>query len=264
MNSSRKYVYPLLILVVTTGFYFFEDYIEKKPTIDPIIKKQSFFYLPTSTTNTIIVHDNYSLSYSEANEQAEWVAYELKKSDISRNEFKRPYFIEDKKIKSKSASWRNYKKSGYDKGHLCPAGDRKFSYDAFNETFLTSNISPQEHDFNGGVWNRLEKKVRKWAVKYDGVYVITGGVLKGDLESIGSENVSVPKYFYKIIFDNNMQSPKMIGFLIPHQKSNEQLEKFVVTVDEIEKITGIDFFPKLEDAIETKLEAAKITKNWMF
>jgi endonuclease G len=125
----------------------------------------------------------------------------LKKQHLRKNDFERPYFVEDRSVKTKSANYRNYKNSGYDRGHLCPAGDRKFSYDAYHETFLTSNISPQNHDFNAGIWNSLEQKVRFWAEKYDGVYVITGGVLKNGLQVIGEEEVSVPQEFYKIVLD---------------------------------------------------------------
>mgnify|MGYP003580214912 CR=1 FL=1 len=100
-------------------------------------------YLPTSTTKQIVKHQYYTLSYNEKFEQAEWVAYELKKEYLKNNDFKRPYFIEDPNVTTGSADWRNYKNSGYDKGHLCPAGDMEFSKDAYNDTFYTSNISPQ-------------------------------------------------------------------------------------------------------------------------
>ena len=105
-------------------------------------KKNDFDYLPTSTTKTIIYHKFYTLSYSEKHEQAEWVAYILNKDQITHVKLKRPYFIQDKQVKSGSADWKNYKKSGYTKGHLLPAGDRKFSKTAYNETFLTSNKEP--------------------------------------------------------------------------------------------------------------------------
>ncbi len=226
--------------------------------------QKAFDFLPTSTTNQIVVHDNYTLSYAEKFEQAEWVAYELKKTDLSNANFERPFFIEDNKVKTRSADWRNYKRSGYDKGHLCPAGDRKFSKSAFDETFLTSNISPQKHDFNDGVWNRLEQKVRYWATKYDGVYVITGGVLENGLATIGKEKVAVPKYFYKVILDTNKGNYKMIGFLVPSVDSDKPLYEFVVSVDEIEKRTGIDFFPKLDDKMEAQLEKSSSYKNWSF
>ena len=231
---------------------------------DTMRTKSSFDFLPSSTTNEIVKHDYYTLSYNEKHEQAEWVAYELKRIYIKNNNFKRPFFIEDPKVKTGSADWRNYKNSGYDKGHLCPAGDMEFSIDGYNDTFFTSNISPQAHDFNSGVWNRLEQKVRYWAEKYDGIYVVTGGVLQDSLETIGKENVSVPKYFYKVLLDISGGEFKMIAFLVPNEDSNKPLYSFVVSVDRIEKMTGIDFFPKLEDKIENHLEKSSDYKSWSF
>ena len=224
----------------------------------------NFDFLPTSSTKQIVKHQYYTLSYNEAHEQAEWVAYELKKDYIKNNNFKRPFFIEDDKVKTGSADWRNYKNSNYDKGHLCPAGDMEFALDAYNETFFTSNISPQVRNFNNGVWNRLEQKVRYWAVKHDGIYVITGGILESSLSKIGKENVSVPKFFYKILLDNSGENLKMIGFLIPNSESDKPLYTFVVSVDYIEKVTGINFFPKLNDNIENQLEKRNDYKNWSF
>lgn len=264
---NRKYIYPALIILVTIGFYYFEENFDGSNTTSEEVNddtKMSFYYLPTSTTGSVITHNHYTLSYAEKHEQAEWVAYHLKREHLSDNEFKRPYFQKDRKVGSTSADWRNYRKSGYDRGHLCPAGDRRFDYDAFEETFKTSNISPQNHQFNSGIWNELEKKVRYWAKKYNGVYVVTGGVLSDDLESIGYEAVSVPKYFYKIVYDHSSDDPKMIAFLMPHEDSDKSLKEFVVSTDEIEKLTGIDFFPKLDDAIENRLEASSSTSGWRF
>lgn len=222
------------------------------------------YYLPASTTQEVIAHQFYTLSYNEKYEQAEWVAYELKKNELSHTNLERPFFIDDPMVETGSASWKNYKHSGYDKGHLCPAADRRFSRAAFDETFYTSNISPQLNDFNAGIWNRLEQKTRYWASKYDGLYVVTGGVLTAGLKTIGKENVAVPKYFYKILLDNSRGEYKTIAFLVPHQDSEKPLYQFVVSIDEIEKMTGIDFFPKLPDAIENKLEKSKDYKGWSF
>lgn len=225
---------------------------------------KSFDYYPTSTSNQIIKHDNYTLSYKEEYEQAEWVAYELKKGRYSNQDYQRPFFIEDPMVKTGSADWRNYKNSGYDKGHLCAAGDMKFSKAAFEETFFTSNISPQDREFNSGIWNRLEQKTRYWANKYDGIYVVTGGVLKDNLETIGKEDVAVPDYFYKVLLNKNNGNYKMIAFLMPNEDSEKGLYEFVVSVDEVEKLTGINFFPKLEDSIENQLEKSSDYKDWSF
>ena len=183
-------------------------------------------------------------------------------ADLTKNEFERPYFIEDKKVKTKSADWRNYKNSGYDRGHLVPAGDRRMSFEAYNETFLTSNISPQDHDFNAGIWNRLEQKVRYWAEKYDGVYVVTGGVLKGKMKTIGEENVSVPNEFYKIVVDFSNGEYKAVAFLIPNKPSSESFYEYAVSIDEVEAKTGIDFFPQLPDSIENNLESMIDLRAW--
>ncbi len=270
MTHSVKYFSALLLIAfILIGCskqkegqnqYILENNVAE--VIEPISDKN--YYLPTSTTGDVIEHDFYTLSYSEEHEQAEWVAYELKKDQLSHTNHERPYFIDDPEAETGSASWRNYKRSGYDKGHLCPAGDRRFSVGAFNETFYTSNISQQLNDFNAGVWNRLEQKTRYWASKYDGVYVVTGGVLTEGLETIGNENVSVPKYFYKILLDRSRGEYKVIAFLVPHEDSEKPINKFVVSIDEIEKMTGINFFPKLPDAIEDKLEKSSDYKGWSF
>ena len=265
--NKRKYIYTLIALAFSIIYYLYDnlDWGEHLADIDNKIEiKKEFNYLPTSTTGTIINHEYYSLSYSEKHEQAEWVAYELTNKHIKKTKHKRPYFIKDKKIKTKSAHYKDYKKSGYDKGHLCPAGDRKFSKEAHDATFIMSNIAPQKHDFNSGVWNRLEQKTRYWANKYKGLYVITGGILEPKLPTIGRNKVAVPKQFYKIIFDYTEPEVKAIAFLFDHKESKKPLYTFVTSIDHIEKITGIDFFPKLPDAIENQLEKSTEYKNWVF
>ncbi len=253
-----------LIMAVLFGLVSAFDLLPEDSKNQKGNQNQPFDFLPSSTTSQIIQHDYYTLSYNEKHEQAEWVAYELKKNYVKSNHFKRPYFIEDPKVKTGSADWRNYKKSGYDKGHLCPAGDMEFEPKAYNDTFFTSNISPQLHDFNAGVWNRLEQKVRYWATKYDGIYVITGGILQPSLQTIGKEEISVPNYFYKILLDNSNGQYRMIAFLVPSKKSDKPIYDFVVSVDSIEKMTGIDFFPKLDDKIENSLEKNSDYKAWSF
>ncbi|WP_431136278.1 DNA/RNA non-specific endonuclease [Psychroserpens mesophilus] len=268
MKKTR--LYSIIAILLLVAIFSYEFVLEDNEILKIVEEGEVFktstndYFLPSSTTGQIVHHEHYSLSYSEPHEQAQWVAYELKKSHLSNTNFKRPYFEIDEAVKTGAAHWRNYKKSGYDKGHLCPAGDRRFSKQAHDETFLTSNISPQNHEFNSGIWNTLEQKVRYWAEKYDGVFVVTGGVLKGNMNTIGDEDVSVPNQFYKVLIDVNTSDIKMIAFLMPHQDSNQPLYKFVVSVDEVEELTGIDFFAQLDDSIENKLEASISYKGWSF
>ncbi|CAM1334060.1 DNA/RNA non-specific endonuclease [Tenacibaculum aestuariivivum] len=267
MSTSKKIKLIVAVIVLVIGYF-----LKQKPDNSLIQATQtsntttanSFNYLPTSTTGVVVKHKGYQLSYNELHEQAEWVAYSLSKNDIVYNNFKRPYFINDPKVSTNSANWRSYKKSGYDKGHLCPAGDKRYSKQAHDETFYTSNITPQKHDFNAGIWNKLEQKTRYWAKKYQYLYIITGGILTNNLKTIGKDKVSVPDEFYKIILDYTQPEIKAIAFLLPHQESKKPLYNFVVSIDFLEQKTGIDFFPELPDAIENKLEASNSYKDWSF
>ena len=153
-NKNRKATYFL-------GCLFFISFLFSCSQNNTKLTEQNnsnFNFLPTSTTSSIVNHKYYTLSYSEKYEQAEWIAYELTEEQIVYTKRKRPYFEQDPKVKTGSADWKNFKNSGYTKGHLLAAADRKFSTEAYNETFLTSNVSPQLYKFNAGVWNRLEEK----------------------------------------------------------------------------------------------------------
>ena len=265
-GSKNKLIYTVLLLLCVVGFWLFENFYtpdtytapEGESTKTGIPK----YFMPSSTTKAIVTHDHFMLSYNETYEQAEWVAYMLKKEHLTYDDRKRPYFIEDPKVKTKSADWRNYKRSGYDRGHLCPAGDRRFTKYAYDETFYTSNISPQNREFNAGIWNELEAKVRQWVKKDKTLFVVTGGVLKDGLDEIGDEDVAVPELFYKIVAKGNPENLKMIAFLMPNKPSNKSIQEFVVKVDRIEKLTGIDFFNELPNPLENKLEKEIKLANW--
>ena len=262
--KSYKPTYFLLFLLILLSFSCNNEQSSKENDENFSIKKDTFNFLPTSTTGQVVHHKYYTLSYNEKYENSEWVAYVLTKKEVSKAQRKRPYFIRDPKVKTRSPSYKDYYPYGYEKGHLVPAADRRFSEEAFDETFYTSNVSPMDHYFNGGIWNDLEKQVRYWAKRYGKLYVITGGVLKPGLERISREQVAVPDYFYKIVFDYNPKHPKMIGFLIKHHDSLVSPKVFAVPVDSIEKITGIDFFPALPDSLENKLEAENKPNQWKF
>ncbi|MBJ6366820.1 DNA/RNA non-specific endonuclease [Snuella sedimenti] len=267
---NKRTLYSILAALIFLGVYSYEYFLNEGEKVADVSEGQVVkantkeYLLPTSTTEQVIHHEGYSLSYSEPYEQPEWVAYQLKKSDLSKANYKRPYFEIDKAVITGAAHWNNYKNSGYDRGHLCPAGDRRYSQSAYEETFLTSNITPQEHRFNSGIWNDLEQQVRYWASKYNDVFVVTGGVLKDGLEVIGKEQVAVPDYFFKVLLATQNGKTNMIAFLMPHKDSDIPLYEFVVPVDEIEKLTGIDFFFQLDDELEYKLETSSNTTSWDF
>lgn len=268
MYSKNRTVYAVLIGICIIGFWLFENFYTPNTYSD---QQSSNFeselpnkYLPSSTKGELVHHNHFSLSYAEAYEQAEWVAYVLKKEHLTYDDRKRPYFIEDPFVTTKSADWRNYKGSGYDRGHLVPAGDRRFTLQAYNETFYTSNISPQNRDFNAGLWNRLEMQIRTWAKRYSIIYVFTGGILTDGLDEIGDEDVAVPNYFYKIIAKENNGNLEVLGFLMEGVEQQKPLQSFLVPVNRIEELTGIDFFYQFETEKQRSFESEVKPKHWKF
>ena len=222
---------------------------------------------PTNTSleplsrGEIVKHTYYTLAYSEADEQAYWVFYHLTPELINGAQSRTDDFRADPSVSTGSASLDDYKGSGYDRGHLCPAADMTLNKTSMSETFYLSNMTPQTHGFNAGVWSRLETKVREWALQYDGLYVVAGGILTEKLGSIGANEVTVPKRFYKVIYD---EKNGMIAFIIPNESSSLTLDKFAVSVDEVEQLTGIDFFSGLDDKTENPLESDVNASNWDF
>jgi endonuclease G len=219
--------------------------------------------LPTSTTGQVVKHTYYVLSYSEVHEQPEWVYYKLTASFVKGAVSRTDDFRPDPMVSTGSAQLYDYKGSGYDRGHLCPAGDMKLSRQAMSETFFMSNMSPQEPSFNRGIWKNLEATVRNWAVQEGEIYVVTGGILSEAKGKIGTNGVTVPGYYYKVVYDPTGDK-KMIALVLPNEKGTRPLQSYVVSVDKVEELTGIDFFPELADDIENRLESSSNASLWSF
>ncbi len=221
--------------------------------------------IPFSEKDTTVVsHTGYTLSYAEDYEVPYWVAYPLTREMVSSQAVERnDSFREDKAIPTGSASLSDYRKSGYDRGHMAPAADFRWSEEAMSDTFLLSNMCPQKHSFNAGIWSDIESAVRSIAYTDEEIYVVTGPVLTdGPYETIGENRVAVPRLFYKVILDYRDPEIKAIGFLIPAENSSEPLSYYAVSVDEVEKVTGIDFFPLLPDEIEDTVERSCQPSLW--
>lgn len=212
--------------------------------------------------NQYVIHKLFSLSYNNTHEQADWVFYlitrEMTHGTATRANDR---FKSDPYVREYTAEPWDYSQSGYDRGHLCPSGDMSIDDFAQAETFYMSNISPQNRAFNRGIWKSLEDKVRKWANIHDSIYVVTGPVLKTGLPQIGNQTmISIPEQYYKIVYSNR-KGGQMIAFLIPNDAcKGHRFTDYIVTVDEIETITGIDFFPGLNK--EAELESKIGNLNW--
>ena len=228
---------------------------------DVIIDKENLALPYASNPDEIIHHTGYSLLYSEEHEQPYWVAYLLTAEEIAGDIDRTDNFRADSDIDTGSASLSDYRGSGYDRGHLAPAADMKWSLEAMKDSFYLSNMSPQAPGFNRGIWKQLEEWVRDQAGQCLELYVATGPVLTdGPYQTIGDNDVAVPKFYYKVLLDYTEPELKAIGFILPNQSSKQPLSVYAVSVDDVEAITGLDFFYLLDDAVEAQLEEANC---WM-
>ena len=221
-------------------------------------------YPEDNLNDTLLRYTGFTISYNADNEQPAWVAYILTRTEVqSGNEVRSENFRPDKNISTGSATLKDYAGSGYDRGHMAPAADMKWSPVAMSESFLLSNMSPQEQGFNRGIWSRLETKVRDWAIKNDSILVITGPVLKGIKKHIGKNHVGVPDYYFKVIADISAPSYKVIAFLLQNRSLNGDIMNYAVTVDSVERMTGYDFFPSMHDkAMHERMEKNIYPRLW--
>jgi len=266
-SKMRKLFLNIVTLIFIGGSVLSQKKVKTETNSIPLnnIKATTIYKLEipkTNSKNIIISHTGYTLLYDETHEQSSWVAYELTNAETNKIYDRTDKFIPDPKVKEGTATDKDYAGSGYDRGHLAPASDMGWSATAMTESFYYSNMSPQTPSFNRGVWKRLEELVRTWAIENNSIYIVTGPVLLAGLNTIGSNKVSVPNYFYKVILDYSEPSIKGIGFIIPNTGSSEPLQQFAVSIDSVEKFTAIDFFPKLADEQEDLIEKTLCIKCW--
>ena len=215
--------------------------------------------------DTLIDRPGYALGYIEYHEQAAFVIYKLTAREaLTKEALRTNRFRSDPEIPTGSATTADYRRLGYDRGHLAPAADMAFSVQTMADSFFMSNMSPQKPAFNRGIWKRLEEQVRQIAIREKAIYVVTGPILpKKKTVTIGANQVTVPTHYYKVIFD--LTPPrKMIGFILPNEGSDRPLEYFAVTVDVVEKATGLDFFSTLPQAVQKRLESTITVSAWDF
>lgn len=214
----------------------------------------------------IIKHDGYTVSYNADYCIANWVAYELTAEEAKSNKAERSNkFVPDPDVKGATAVNEDYSRTGYDRGHLAPAGDMKWSTKAMRESFYFSNICPQKPRLNRGLWKDLEEQCRLWAKEEGQLLIVTGPLIDEDMKRLGKNRVGIPKAFYKAVCYYKDGKYKGIGFILDNSDNLDlSLQLVATTIKSLERATGIDFFPSLPDQEEKEMETWIDWDSWSF
>lgn len=221
--------------------------------------------IPESTTKRpeqIITHAGYTVSYNPEWHIPNWVSYELTRDETEGKLDRSDDFEVDPKVKGVCPSNEDYKRSGYDRGHMAPAADMKWNSTVMKECFYYSNMCPQKHSLNAGRWKTLEEKVRDWAQQDSAIVIVCGPIVDKGYNTIGKARVAVPQRFFKVILAPFLKKPRAIGFIMKNEKEELPLSSYAVSVDRVEKITGLDFFSALPDDVENSIESSNSTYGW--
>jgi endonuclease G len=270
-NAKKQRFISFLAMAVCAGILFANHYLlppaadippdtpRTEERGDPGCDKREIPGMLTGRKEQIIFHEGYTVSYNPDYKIANWVAYELTADEANSKNVKRgDNFIPDPSVAdNETATNEDYKHSGFDRGHLAPAGDMKWSANAMQESFYFSNICPQNRNLNTGIWNVLENQCRKWAAQYGTLLIVTGPVIDDNLRRLGPHHVAIPKIFYKVICIPSPQKPKGIGFLFENKDYGAtSLPPWAVSIDSVELVTGIDFFPSFPAEVQEIMEAS--------
>lgn len=249
-------------------------------------EKDALPQTPGSITSQVIRHRAYSTSYNADYKIPNWSFYELLATETEGRLPRSDEFQPDPSIPSRESSQlTDYRGSGLDRGHMAPSMDFNWDESIENESYYLSNMCPQDHEFNSGIWLDLEHQVRRWARRDSAICVACGPILprkdkngrninpvtgkEYNITTIGRSKVLVPEHFFKVILSPFGDHPKAIGFIMPNENvlrrdgnGNAPIKDFAVNIDRVEELTGIDFFAILPDDIENKIEKWYEKDDW--
>lgn len=222
--------------------------------------------IPAGVKNVRLPHTAYISYFNTKHRIPNCVIYELTATQVAQcdapgAEKRKNYQFNADPMCSASPQWSDYKHSGYDRGHMAPANDMKWSKTSMEESFYMTNICPQLHALNDGCWRKLELAIHRWAKRDKRLIIAAGPVLKNVMHTIGPDrNIAVPAAFYKVVYAPNQG--RAIGFIFNNEKISGGYASHAVSVDYVERVTGIDFFCALDDALENKIEAHSSIDMW--
>ena len=220
-------------------------------------------HLRKGDAGKILVRKGYIASYNKEWKIPNWVAWHLTRDHVT-GEARRPgaAFHEDPDVARPRATLNDYKATTWSRGHMCPAGDNKWSKEAMYESFLLSNICPQDRGLNNGVWNQIELTCRKWAEQYGDIYIVCGPIVyRGEHKYIGANKVLVPEAFFKVVLCLG-KHPKGIGFVVKNTNVKGKKDMWVNSISQVERITELTFFPNLDKSQSKKVKSGADLAEW--
>lgn len=242
-----------------------KKYTQEEPAEQPAdewtIQQMEIPVMSAQKQGQVIHRTGYTLAYDAKTRTPQWVAWELTKKETQGTVERSNDFQPDPDVKGAKVVTKDYSHSGYDRGHMAPAADMKWSKKAMMESFYMSNICPQDHNLNTSDWSELENKSRQWARRYGKVYIVCGPIYNGKRnEYIGDHRVKVPDAFFKVVLINEKKKQCAMGFYFENEAGERKLQEYLVPVDRLEQLTGMDFFSALPDNLEDRLEAEIVDK----
>lgn len=271
-NYKLGYIIVLIVLIpIIYGVYLYYQQTDRPKNNESQTNESLHFFFDNDLQTPIsliprqeqiIHHTGYIVSYNKDLKLPNWVSYELTREETKGKEKRSNRFITDPLVKGLIATNADYARSGYDKGHMAPAADMKWSPQAMEASFYFSNICPQHSQLNRRGWKKLEEKIRDWAIADSAIIIICGPIITKQPKTIGKNKVAVPQQFFKVVLSPFAKPMRAIGFLFNNRQAVEPLSTYAVTIDSIERLTNMDFFALLPDEIENKIEAEANYFQW--
>lgn len=218
--------------------------------------------LPAGVSSSMKDYEGFSVSFNKDNGTPNYVVWELLAAETEGDASRYNKFWQDEELDGCPSTY-DYSYSGYDRGHLCPAADQKWSDQAMVDCFSLANIAPQDHDLNTGAWKTLENKERLWAQRDSAIIIIAGPLYSSsDKERIGDAGVRVPGAFFKVLAAPYLSNPRGIAFVYPNMTAPGNMQNYVMSIRELEKISGFDFFSELPRDEQDRIETTASFNEW--
>ena len=218
--------------------------------------------LPAGLSDTLVRCDAFDVYFNSSWGIANCAAYELVTNELHGTVERSNEFMAHPGVKG-CASPADYAGCGMDRGHLVPAGDLKWSEEAMRQSFMLTNVAPMHKALNEGGWAKLEEKVREWTARDSALLVFTGPIVNEGDSTLASSHVKVPRAYFKVIMAPCVRPRRAIAFIYPNGHSGGRLNKYAVSIDEVERRTGLDFFPTLPDEEQQRLESPVNLDAWI-